>query len=115
VHAHNASIHGKRPAAAIGNTDKRSRREGNRVALLDVAGTSDFRSKRHEGGSTRREAAWILSATPEAISLHMQRPFVDRRCSPSTDMGLSEWEIILDELIRMGYIVKKEPDSDHNE
>jgi hypothetical protein len=30
-------------------------------------------------------------------------------------MGLSKWEIILDELTRMGYIVKKEPDSDGNE
>jgi hypothetical protein len=32
-----------------------------------------------------------------------------------TGMGLSEWEVILDELIRMGYIAKEEPDSDHNE
>jgi hypothetical protein len=30
-------------------------------------------------------------------------------------MDLSEWEIILDELTRMGYILKKEPDSDGNE
>jgi hypothetical protein len=30
-------------------------------------------------------------------------------------MDLSEWEIILEELTRMGYIVKEEPDSDHNE
>jgi hypothetical protein len=30
-------------------------------------------------------------------------------------MDRSEWEIVLDELIRMGYIVKREPDSDHNE
>jgi hypothetical protein len=30
-------------------------------------------------------------------------------------MDLSEWEIILGELTRMGYIVKKEPDSDGNE
>jgi hypothetical protein len=30
-------------------------------------------------------------------------------------MGLSEWKIILDELIRMVYIVKEEPDSDCNE
>jgi hypothetical protein len=29
-------------------------------------------------------------------------------------MDRSEWEIILDGLIRMGYIVKKEPDSDGN-
>jgi hypothetical protein len=30
-------------------------------------------------------------------------------------MGLSEWEVILDELIRTGYIVKEEPESDDNE
>jgi hypothetical protein len=30
-------------------------------------------------------------------------------------MYLSEWEIILDELTRIGYIVKKEIDSDGNE
>jgi hypothetical protein len=46
---------------------------------------------------------------------HMRRSFVDRCFSPLTGMGLSEWEIILDELIHMGYIVKKEPDSDCNE
>jgi hypothetical protein len=45
----------------------------------------------------------------------MRKSFVDRQCSPSTSMGLSEWEVILDELIRMRYIVKKECDSDHNE
>jgi hypothetical protein len=45
----------------------------------------------------------------------MRRSFVDRRYSPSTGMDLSEWEIILDELIHMGYIVKEEPDSDYNE
>jgi hypothetical protein len=27
-------------------------------------------------------------------------------------MDLSEWEIILEELIRMGYVVKKEPISE---
>jgi hypothetical protein len=57
----------------------------------------------------------ILSATPGAISPRMRRSFVDRRYSPSTGMGLSEWEVILDELIHMGYIVKKESNSDHNE
>jgi hypothetical protein len=42
----------------------------------------------------------------------MQRSFVDRQYSPSIGMDLSEWEIILDEHIRMGYIGKEEPDSD---
>jgi hypothetical protein len=30
-------------------------------------------------------------------------------------MGLSEWEIILEELTCMGYIIKEEPASDDNE
>jgi hypothetical protein len=115
VGALNASIHGKRLTSPIENTNKHSRREGNRDSLTDVAGTSDIKSKWHEGGSVRREAVWILSTTPGAISPRMWRSFVDRRYSASTGMGLSEWDVILDELIHMGYIVKKEPDSDHNE
>jgi hypothetical protein len=39
----------------------------------------------------------------------MRRSFVDRQYSPSTGMGLSEREIILEELTQMGYIVKEEP------
>jgi hypothetical protein len=57
----------------------------------------------------------MLSAAPGAISPRMRRSFVDRRYSPLTGTGLSEWEDVLDELIRMAYIVKTEPDSDHNE
>jgi hypothetical protein len=62
----------------------------------------------------RRESLWILS-TPGAMSPCIPRSFVDRCYSPSTGMGLSAWEIILDELIHVGYIVKKETDSDHND
>jgi hypothetical protein len=63
----------------------------------------------------RNKAARILSAAPGAVSPRMQRSFVDRQYSPSTDMDQSEWEIILEELTRMGYIIKKEPDSDGGE
>jgi hypothetical protein len=45
----------------------------------------------------------------------MRMSFVDRQYSPSIGMDQSEWEITLDELTHMGYIVKKEPDSDSNE
>jgi hypothetical protein len=45
----------------------------------------------------------------------MQKSFVDRQYSPSTDMDRSEWEIILEELTCMGYIIKKESDSDGGE
>jgi hypothetical protein len=40
---------------------------------------------------------------------------VDRQYSSSIDMDQSEWKIILEELTRMGYIVKREPDSDGGE
>jgi hypothetical protein len=89
VHAHSVLICGKGSATSIENTSKRSRREGNKDPLTDVVGTSNIRSKRHKGGSMRREAAQILSIAPDVISLHMLRSFVDRRYSPSIGMGLS--------------------------
>jgi hypothetical protein len=54
-----------------------------------------------------------LSVAPGAISPHMQWSLLDKRYSPSTGMGLYEWEIVLKELIHAGYIVKKEPDDNH--
>jgi hypothetical protein len=52
----------------------------------------------------------ILLDAPRAVSPLMWRSFIDRQYSPSTGMDRSEWEIILEEIICMGYIVKKEPD-----
>jgi hypothetical protein len=75
-----------------------------------------MRSGRGHGKcSTKKKITQILSAALRAISPHMRRSFVDRQYSPSTGMDLSELVIILDELTHMGYIVKKEPDSDGNE
>jgi hypothetical protein len=42
----------------------------------------------------------------------MKHSFVDRQYSPSTGMDQSEWELILEELIRMGFLVKQEPVSE---
>jgi hypothetical protein len=42
----------------------------------------------------------------------MRHSFVDRPYSPSTDMDRSEWEIILEELTHMGFLVKQEPVSE---
>jgi hypothetical protein len=78
VHARNALIRGKRPAASIENTSKHSRCGGDKDSLTDIARMSNSRSKRHKGGSARREVARILSATPIAISPRMQRSIVDR-------------------------------------
>jgi hypothetical protein len=90
VHVRDASVCGKWLAASIENAGKWSRREGKEDSLTDIAGMSSIRSKRCRGISTRREAARILSAAPNAISLRMRRTFVDRQYSPSTSMGLSE-------------------------
>jgi hypothetical protein len=38
----------------------------------------------------------------------MKRSFVNREYSPSTSMDRSEWEMILEQLIIMGYFVKEE-------
>jgi hypothetical protein len=70
-------------------------------------------SKGHGKGSAKKKASQILSAAPGAISPNMWRSFIDGQYSPSTGMDRSEWKIILDGLIHMGYI-EKEPDSDGN-
>jgi hypothetical protein len=101
-----------KPRAKAG---RRSKREGKKALLKDIPRTSNIKSKSRGGSSVKKEATRILSAAPGAIYLRMRRSFVDRRYSPSTGMGLSEWKVILEELTHMGYIVKEEPDSDHNE
>jgi hypothetical protein len=45
----------------------------------------------------------------------MKHSFVDRQYLPSTGKDRSEWEIILEELIRMGLLVKHEPLSEGGE
>jgi hypothetical protein len=59
--------------------------------------------------SVKQKVALILSYASGAISPQMRRLFVDRQYSPSTGMDQSEWEIILGELICMGFLVKQEP------
>jgi hypothetical protein len=54
----------------------------------------------------------ILADATGAVSPSMRWSFVDRQYSPSIGMEWSEWEIILEELTRMGLLVKKEPVSD---
>jgi hypothetical protein len=45
----------------------------------------------------------------------MKRPFVNRSYSPLTGMDISEWEMILEQLIIMGYVVKEVPASETDE
>jgi hypothetical protein len=113
VHMRDVTICGKRLDALIEDANMRSGCEGKLDSLSDVAGTCNFRSKGCLGGSVRKDTAWILSAAAGAISPHMQRSLLDRRYSPLTAMGLCEWEIVLNELIQAGYIIKKQPDDNH--
>jgi hypothetical protein len=39
---------------------------------------------------------------------HIKRSFVERRYLPSTGMDQSEWDVILEQLMCMDYIVKEE-------
>jgi hypothetical protein len=58
---------------------------------------------------------WILAYAFEVVSPRMRHSFIDRQYSPLTGMDRSEWEIILGELIRMGFHVKQEPVSESDD
>jgi hypothetical protein len=88
----------------------------NKRTLMDDALKPSFALPRGHGrGSVRNKAARILLAATGAISPGMQRSFVDIQYSPSTSIDQSEWEIILEGLTHMSYIVKRESDSDDGE
>jgi hypothetical protein len=50
-----------------------------------------------------------MADAARAVSPRMRCSFVDRQYSPSTGMDRSEWEMILGELVHMGFLVKHEP------
>jgi hypothetical protein len=81
--------------ASVEKTDTRARRRGKGALLDDVSWLSNVLPKGHGKGSTKKKAEQILSDAPRAISSRMRMSFVDRQYSPSTGMGLCEWEIIL--------------------
>jgi hypothetical protein len=112
VHTHDAALRGRKSIASAEKADRHSRYSGKKALLSDAAGPPNIKSKGHRSSFANRKAVQILSTAPRMILPHMRRSFVDRRYSPSTGMGVSEWEIILVELIHMRYIVKKEHDSD---
>jgi hypothetical protein len=78
----------------------------------DVPGSSTCLPRDNDEGSVKNEAARILADAARAVLPRMRRSFVDRRYSPSTGMNHSEWEIILGELMCMGFLVKREPVSE---
>jgi hypothetical protein len=99
----------------IEKTDKHTSRKDKVALPNDAPGPSSTLLKSHGKGSVKKKVVQILSHAPREIYPRMRKSFVDRQYSPSNDMGLSEWEFILEELTCMGYIVKEEPDSDGNE
>jgi hypothetical protein len=116
VHTRDVLVRGRRSTVSADKrrvrAGRRSRHEGNKALLADVPGMSNAKSKSCGSSFGKKEAVRISSAAPGKISPRMRRSFVHRRYSPSTCMGLSEWEVILEELT---HIVKEEPNSDHNE
>jgi hypothetical protein len=90
--------------ASAKKAGRRSRCEGKMTLLKDVPRTSNVQSISRGGSSTKKEVARIMSAASGAFSPRMRRSFVDRRYLPSTGMSLCEWEIVLEELIRMGIL-----------
>jgi hypothetical protein len=62
--------------------------------------------------SAKNKVARSLAHAFRAISPRMRCSFIDRQYSSLTGMDRSEWEIILEELIRMRFLVKKEPVSE---
>jgi hypothetical protein len=91
-----------RPLSGVRGLKKRKITKGGR----DATATAPPRSC--GGGSAKSKAARILTDASEYISPHIKRSFVKRRYSPSTSMDWRECEIILEQLIIMGYVVKQE-------
>jgi hypothetical protein len=109
------TLHEKKSLASIKKANKHARRGGKGALLNNAPRPSNVLQKGHRMGFANEKLAQILSNALGAVSLRMRRPFVDKWYSPSTGMEPSEWEIILHELTRMSYIIKKEPNSDGNE
>jgi hypothetical protein len=112
-----STLHEQGLSALVAWVDERAN-PVNKKTLVDDAPEPSYalpRGRGHGRGSARKKVAQILAAAPGAISPHMRRSFVYRQYSPSTGLDQSEWEIILEELTRMSYIVKEEPDSDGGE
>jgi hypothetical protein len=99
----------------MGVSAKLATRRPDIVAVNDAPGPSSAPPRGFGRGSTRNKVAQILSNTLGAILPHMRRSFVDKQYLPSTGMDQSEWKIILEELTHMGYIVKKEPESEDDD
>jgi hypothetical protein len=62
-----------------------------------------------------RVLAHSEAGTSSDLSPHVRRSFIERRYSPSTGLFRNHWEIILEQLLAMGLIVKEEVVSGNND
>jgi hypothetical protein len=103
-------LHEQRSVPLVTGTSKNTKPATKRASLDGAPGPSTAPPRGYGRGSMRNKAVQIMSTASGAISPRMKRSFVDRQYSSSTGMDQSEWEIVLEELTHMGYIVKKESD-----
>jgi hypothetical protein len=124
VCAHEAMLCDRKSSALARMAAGRSGCQSKSALPSDAPGPSNSMPMVHGKGSVKKgwgkasvemRTSQIMSAALRAISPRMRMSFASRPYSPSTGMEWSEWEIILEQLIHMGYIVKEEPDSDGNE
>jgi hypothetical protein len=110
-------LHEQSFSSSIVRVNEHANPVSKRTLIDDALGPSSAlpRGRGHGRGSLRKRAVQILAAALGAILPRIWRLFVDRQYSPSSGMDQSEWKIILEEFTRMGYIVKKELDSDGGE
>jgi hypothetical protein len=106
--------------SGVGGRRKEKVTEGMRdviegATLGQAPGPSSASPKVASGDSTKSKAAQILADASGDISPRMKRPFAERRYSPSTGMDQSKWEIILEQHLIMGLIVKDEVVSEPDE
>jgi hypothetical protein len=80
---------------------------------------SSIQKKSYNGDSMKDKTAKFLidskAGTSDDLPHCVRRSFNERRYSSSTGMDRSEWEIILEQLLVMGLILKEEVVSDDND
>jgi hypothetical protein len=109
-----------RPQSGAEGLKKRKIKESTRdaakgAALKQALGRSFALKKGCGGSSAKGKATRILATSFSDISLCIKRSFAERRYSPSTGIDRSKWEIILEQHLIMGLIVKKEVVSENDD
>jgi hypothetical protein len=82
--------HERRSLPSVDKTSERASCANKGALLTDTSKPYNVQPIGHGKDSTKKKAAWILSAALGAISPHIRRSFVDRQYSPSIGMDQSE-------------------------